>query len=148
MTAGRALHEALGVLGVPGPAEQRIGVFGINPHAGEGGLFGTDDERVTVPAVAALRAAGLPVDGPVGADVLLAAGRHAGYVAAYHDQGHIAVKLLAGRTAVAMTVGAGVPFCSVGHGAAFDIAGTGTADPAAVVRALHVLHPTPEVPAP
>ncbi|MBW0101053.1 4-hydroxythreonine-4-phosphate dehydrogenase PdxA [Pseudonocardia sp. KRD-291] len=135
--AARVLHEALG-----GTDTARIGVFGINPHAGEGGLFGADDERVTIPAVATLRAEGLPVDGPVGADVLLGGGEHAGYVAIYHDQGHIPVKLLAGRSAVAMTVGAGVPFCSVGHGTAFDIAGTGRADPTAVVRALHVLDPT------
>jgi 4-hydroxythreonine-4-phosphate dehydrogenase len=133
--AGRALCRALTDLGVPG----RVAFFGINPHAGEDGLFGDDDERVTVPAVAALQAEGLPVDGPMGADVLLAGGVHAGYVAMYHDQGHVPVKLLAGRSAIALTIGAGVPFCSVGHGTAFDIAGTGHADPSALIRALEVV---------
>lgn len=139
--AGRALHRALDDLGVPG----RIAVFGINPHAGERGLFGDDDERITAPAVARLCAEGLPVDGPTGADVLLAANEHAGYVAAYHDQGHVPVKVLAGRTAVALSIGAGVPFCSVGHGSAFDLAGTGRADPEALVRALHTVDARPEV---
>lgn len=136
--AGRALHDALVALGIEAP---RIGVFGINPHAGEDGLFGDDDERVTKPAVADLTAAGLDVTGPAGADVLLAAGDRDGYVAMYHDQGHIPVKVRAGRTSAALTVGAGVPFCSVGHGAAFDIAGRGVADPAALVQALRLFAP-------
>lgn len=139
--AGRALHRALQDLGAPG----RIAVFGINPHAGENGLFGDDDERITTPAAARLREEGLPVDGPTGADVLLAAREHAGYVAAYHDQGHIPVKLLAGRTAVALSIGASVPFCSVGHGTAFDLAGTGSADPEALVRALRAVDAQPGV---
>lgn len=137
-SAGTALHDALVRLGVPEP---RIGVFGINPHAGEGGLFGDDDERITAPAVATLAGRGLAVTGPAGADVLLGARDCDGYVAMYHDQGHIPVKLLAGRTSAALTVGAGVPFCSVGHGTAFDIAGRGVADPAALVRALRLFSP-------
>ncbi|WP_326564921.1 4-hydroxythreonine-4-phosphate dehydrogenase PdxA [Amycolatopsis rhabdoformis] len=131
--AGLALGEALRTFGIDTP---RLGVFGINPHAGEGGLFGSDDERVTAPAVAALASHGLDVTGPTGADVLLTTPGHHGFVAHYHDQGHIPIKLLAGRTATALTVGAGVPFCSVGHGTAFDIAGRGVADPTAVERAL------------
>lgn len=136
--AGQALHDALATLGV---ANARIGVFGINPHAGEGGLFGDDDERITVPAVAELAARGLAVDGPAGADVLLTAGGYDGFVAMYHDQGHVPVKLLAGKTSAALTVGAGVPFCSVGHGTAFDIAGRGIADPAGLIRALRLFSP-------
>ena len=142
VAAGHALRRALADLGVPGG---RMAVFGIDPHAGEGGLFGDADQRITEPAVARLRADGVPVDGPTGADVLLAEPRHVGYVAAYHDQGHVPVKLLAGRTAVAMAVGTGVPFCSVGHGAAFDLAGTGRADPAALIRALRTVDPAAEV---
>jgi 4-hydroxythreonine-4-phosphate dehydrogenase len=137
VSAGVALHDALVALGVPEP---RIGVFGINPHAGEGGLFGDDDERVTVPAVAELTARGLAVTGPAGADVLLTSGGYDGFVAMYHDQGHIPVKLLAGKTSAALTAGAGVPFCSVGHGTAFDIAGRGIADPAALIRALRLFY--------
>jgi 4-hydroxy-L-threonine phosphate dehydrogenase PdxA len=137
--AGLALHDALVTLGVDAP---HIGVFGINPHAGEGGLFGDDDERITVPATAALAARGLAVTGPGGADVLLTSDSYDGFVAMYHDQGHIPVKVRSGRTSAALTIGAGVPFCSVGHGAAFDIAGAGgVADPAALVRALRLFSP-------
>jgi 4-hydroxy-L-threonine phosphate dehydrogenase PdxA len=137
--AGAALHQALRALGV---AEPRIGVFGINPHASEGGLFGKDDTRVTERSVLALRARGIHADGPAGADVLISTDGYDGYLAMYHDQGHIPVKLLAGRTACALAIGAGVPFSSVGHGTAFDIAGTGQADPAAVIRALSLFRPS------
>lgn len=131
--AGVALHGALRALGI---AEPRIGVFGINCHASEGGLFGKEDQQATERAVPALRDRGILADGPAGADVLISTGGYDGYLAMYHDQGHVPVKLLAGRTACALTIGAGVPFCSVGHGTAFDIAGTGQADPTALIRAL------------
>lgn len=142
--AGLALHRTLLAMGVTHP---RIGVFGINPHAGEGGLFGEDDSRVTEPAVAALRDRGVRVDGPTGADILLGGDRDAdAYLAMYHDQGHIPIKTLAGRTAAAVTIGAGAPFASVGHGPAFNIAGQGIADPSAVLAALRLLAPTPQEP--
>lgn len=134
--AGLAAHRALLALGIAAP---RIGVFGLNPHAGEGGLFGSDDARVTEPAVAALRHAGIAAEGPAGADVLLAARAMDAYVAIYHDQGHIPVKLLAPRRAAALSIGAGVLFSSVGHGSAFDIAGRGMADPTAVIETLSLL---------
>jgi 4-hydroxy-L-threonine phosphate dehydrogenase PdxA len=134
--AGMACADTLKQLGVSGP---RIGVFGINPHAGENGLFGDDDDRITAPAVARLRKAGLNVEGPVGADIMLGRKDIDGFVAIYHDQGHIPVKLLAGRNASALSVGAGVLFSSVGHGSAFDIAGQGKADPAAVIRTLRLI---------
>lgn len=136
VAAGTAAHDALRRLGMAAP---RIGVFGINPHAGEGGLFGDEDDRITGPAVSALQRAGIAAEGPTGADVLLAARAHDGYVAMLHDQGHIPVKLLAPRGAAALTVGAGLTFSSVGHGSAFDIAGKGVADPGAVLRALRLL---------
>lgn len=140
--AGLALHRTLLAMGVTHP---RIGVFGINPHAGEGGLFGEDDSRVTEPAVVALRDRGVRVDGPTGADILLGGDRDAdAYLAMYHDQGHIPIKTLAGRTAAAVTIGAGAPFASVGHGPAFNIAGQGIADPSAVLAALRLLAPTPQ----
>lgn len=134
--AARAAGDALSSLGVAAP---RIGLFGVNPHAGEKGLFGGDDERVVAPARAELRAAGLDVDGPVGADVLIRRSGYDAFVAMYHDQGHVPVKLLAGIDSSALTVGAGVLFSSVGHGAAFDIAGRGRADPAAVVSTVRLL---------
>lgn len=117
----------------------RIGVFGINPHAGEDGLFGDEDMRITMPAVQRLRREGIEVIGPVGADVLLAENHMDVYVAMYHDQGHIPVKLLAGRESSAVSIGAGVAFASVGHGSALDIAGRGLADPSALLRTLRMI---------
>jgi 4-hydroxy-L-threonine phosphate dehydrogenase PdxA len=138
--AGRACAATCKQLGVATP---RIGVFGINPHAGENGLFGDDDERITAPAVARLREAGVLAEGPAGADIILGRKDIDGFVAIYHDQGHIAVKLLAGRNASALSVGAGVLFSSVGHGSAFDIAGQNKADPAAVLRTLRLIGNVP-----
>jgi 4-hydroxythreonine-4-phosphate dehydrogenase len=134
--AARAGVETLQSLGI---ADPMIGVFGVNPHAGEGGLFGDDDERITVPAVARLREAGIRVEGPVGADVLLGRCDIDAFVAIYHDQGHIPIKLLAGMNASALSIGSGVIFSSVGHGSAFDIAGQGKADPSAVIRTVRLL---------
>ena len=132
--AGRAAVAALARFGIDRP---RIGMFSINPHAGEGGLFGDDDERITAPAAERLRAAGAAIDGPTGADVMIGRGLD-GYLAMYHDQGHIPVKLLAGRTASALSIGADVLFSSVGHGSGFDIAGQGSADPEALLRTLRL----------
>jgi 4-hydroxy-L-threonine phosphate dehydrogenase PdxA len=134
--AARTADAALRQLQVRQP---RIGLFGINPHAGENGLFGDDDDRITVPAAKSLRAAGLQVEGPVGADLMLGRRDFDAFVAMYHDQGHIPVKLLAGRNSAAMSIGAGVLFASVGHGSAFDIAGKGIAEPDAVLRSLKLL---------
>jgi 4-hydroxythreonine-4-phosphate dehydrogenase len=134
--AARTAAEALRQLDI---AKPRIGLFGINPHAGENGLFGDDDDRITVPAAESLRAAGLNVEGPIGADLMLGRDGFDAFVAMYHDQGHIPVKLIAGRNSAAMSIGAGVLFASVGHGSAFDIAGKGTAEPDAVLRSLKLL---------
>jgi 4-hydroxythreonine-4-phosphate dehydrogenase len=136
-SAAAATAASLQALGVDRP---RIGVFGLNPHAGEEGLFGDEDQQVTAPAVERLRAAGMDIEGPVGADLLLPRHREFdAFVAMYHDQGHIPVKLLAGRHASALTIGAGLVFASVGHGAAFDIAGKGQADPEATIRAVQMV---------
>jgi 4-hydroxy-L-threonine phosphate dehydrogenase PdxA len=139
--------EAAGVAAVRimqhvGIAAPRIGLFGINPHAGEGGLFGDDDERITYPAAERLRCAGYDVEGPLGADLMLARRDIDVFIAMYHDQGHIPVKLLAGRNAAAFSVGADILFSSVGHGAAFDIAGTGRADPEPLLRSLRLVAQT------
>ena len=117
----------------------RIGLCGINPHAGEGGLFGDDDDRITVPVVRRLQEAGLDVEGPIGADLMLGRPGFDAFVAMYHDQGHIPVKLLAGRNSAALSIGAGLLFSSVGHGSAFDIAGRGVAEPEAVLRSIQLV---------
>ncbi len=134
-----AVHACVAALTTLGVASPRIGLFGINPHAGEGGLFGDDDERINVPTAARLRAAGIDVVGPVGADVMLGERNCDAYIAMFHDQGHIPVKLMAGRHASALSIGSGVLFSSVGHGSAFDIAGQGIADPEAVIRTVRLL---------
>jgi 4-hydroxy-L-threonine phosphate dehydrogenase PdxA len=134
--AAVAVIEATRALGI---AEPRLGVFGINPHAGEDGLFGDDDQAVNVPAVARLREMGYAVDGPAGADVMLSQRKHDVYLAMYHDQGHIPIKLLSPTTASAMSVGSSILFSSVGHGCAYDIAGRGVADPTATLRTVRML---------
>jgi len=137
--AGWAAVAALRRLGLANPT---LGVFGINPHAGEDGLFGDEDERITRPAVARLRALGIAADGPLGADLLLGQRKHDAYLAMFHDQGHIPIKLLSPLRASALSIGTGVLFSSVGHGSAFDIAGKGVADPVAVIETLSLLHQT------
>jgi 4-hydroxy-L-threonine phosphate dehydrogenase PdxA len=135
-SAAQALRETLPLLGIVQP---RLCVLGINPHAGEGGLFGDEDERITKPAVQAMRALGWAVDGPVGADLALSERKHDGYVAMLHDQGHIAVKMLSPKGATALVAGVPLLFASVGHGAAFDIAGKGCADAGALTETLALL---------
>jgi 4-hydroxy-L-threonine phosphate dehydrogenase PdxA len=136
MAAATAARQTAQRMGISDP---HLCVLGINPHAGEDGLFGDDDERITRPAVQRLRAQGLRVDGPVGADLALAERRHDVYLAMFHDQGHIAVKMLSPKGASAIVVGAPVLFASVGHGAAFNIAGQGVADASAMTATLKLL---------
>ncbi|MBW0169651.1 MAG: 4-hydroxythreonine-4-phosphate dehydrogenase PdxA [Hydrogenophaga sp.] len=134
--AARAGALACTRLGVASP---RIGMFGINPHASEGELFGPEDAQMVVPAVEKLRAEGYRVSNPAGADTLLSEGGHDLYVAIFHDQGHIPIKLLSPKAASALSVGAGVLLCSVGHGSAMDIAGQGIAEPEAVLRSIQLV---------
>lgn len=122
-----------------GLAAPRIGMFGINPHASEGELFGAEDARMTVPAVEKLRTAGHLVGDPAGADMLLADRKSDLYVAIFHDQGHIPVKLLAPNAASALSIGGNVLLSSVGHGSAMDIAGRGIASPEALLRTIGLL---------
>jgi 4-hydroxythreonine-4-phosphate dehydrogenase len=123
-----------------GTAEPRIGVCGINPHAGEGGLFGRGEEKTKiVPAVAAAQARGWKVDGPLPADSLFYLAARGDYdlvVAMYHDQGHAPVKALGLEHGVNVTAGLPIVRTSVDHGTAFDIAGTGKADERSMVEAL------------
>ena len=136
VSAGLASVKAVRRLGVANPT---LGVFGINPHAGEGGLFGDDDERIVQPAVARLRELGVRAKGPVGADVMLAQRKHDVCLAMFHDQGHIPMKLLSPLRSSALSIGTPVLFSSVGHGCAHDIAGKGIADPISVVETFTLL---------
>ncbi len=122
-----------------GLAQPKVALFGINPHASEGGLFGPEDAQLVEPAARELKAQGLDVAGPMGADMLLADRRHDLYVAMLHDQGHIPIKLLAPQGASAVSIGADVLLASTGHGSAMDIAGTGTARPDALLRSLRLV---------
>ncbi len=120
--------------------EPRIGVCGINPHAGEGGLFGRGEEEVKiVPAIAVARARGWNVEGPLPADALMyraARGDFDLVVAMYHDQGHGPVKALGLEFGVNVTAGLPVVRTSVDHGTAFDIAGSGKADERSMLEAI------------
>ena len=136
VAAGLATVKAVERLGVKRP---KLGVFGINPHAGENGLFGDDDDRITVPAVARLRELGVDARGPVGADVMLSQRKHDVYLAMFHDQGHIPMKLLSPLRSSALSIGTPVLFSSVGHGSAHDIAGKGVADPISVIETFELL---------
>jgi 4-hydroxy-L-threonine phosphate dehydrogenase PdxA len=135
----RAIRTTVGALLSLGIERPKLGVFGINPHAGEGGLFGDDDGRIVKPLVEQLKAEGMDIEGPVGADLMLGQRGFDAFVAMYHDQGHIPIKLLAGRNSAAMSIGAGLMFSSVGHGSAFDIAGKGIADPEPVLRCIQLV---------
>jgi 4-hydroxythreonine-4-phosphate dehydrogenase len=122
-------------------AKARLAVTALNPHAGDGGLFGDEETRLIQPAVQAVRAEGVDVTGPWPSDTLFmraAQGEFDGVVAMYHDQGHIALKLLGGWNAVNVTLGLPLVRTSVAHGTAYDIAGKGVADPTSLVEAVRV----------
>lgn len=132
----RLADESLRKLGFDRP---RIAVAGLNPHAGENGLFGEEDAEQIAPAVAAAVEEGMDATGPWPPDTVLMRARRGEFdvvVVQYHDQGHIPVKLMGFDTGVNVTVG--LPFfrTSVDHGTAFDIAGTGKAEPASLRAAL------------
>jgi 4-phospho-D-threonate 3-dehydrogenase / 4-phospho-D-erythronate 3-dehydrogenase len=130
-------HDALVRSGNPNP---KIGLCGINPHAGENGLFGYGEEDLKiVPAVQALVADGIDAHGPLPADTaffLAGRGDYDLIVAMYHDQGHGPVKVLGIEAGVNITVGLPVIRTSVDHGTAFDIAGKGIAEPGSMIEAL------------
>ena len=132
----RLVHRELPRLGA---RQRRIAVCGVNPHAGEHGLFGREDEEVLRPAVERLRVEGLAVTGPLPADTVFVRavqGEFDAIVAAYHDQGLVPVKLLAFGRAVNVTLGLPFVRTSVDHGTAFDIAASGTADPGSLLDAM------------
>ncbi len=133
--ADRALRPLTGGRG------PRIGVAGLNPHAGENGLFGSEERETIEPAVRSARAAGLDAHGPIPADTLFRRavdGEFDAVVAMYHDQGHCALKTLAFDRAVNVTLGLPIVRTSVAHGTAFDIAWQGRAETASLIEAVRV----------
>jgi 4-hydroxythreonine-4-phosphate dehydrogenase len=149
LTVIRLAHEALQQLGIAAP---RIAVAGLNPHCGEGGLFGEEDEQEIAPAVAAARAEGINAEGPMPADTVFSKMRGGMFdlvVVMYHDQGHIPTKLIGfqyddttgtwGQMAgVNVTLGLPIIRVSVDHGTAFGKAGEGRANPQSMVEAIRL----------
>ena len=122
-----------------GLSAPRIAVAGINPHCGEAGLFGKEDDQQLVPAIQAAQEQGVNVVGPIPADTLYYRAHKGEFdlvIAQFHDQGHIPIKLIAFDTAVNVTLGLPIDRCSVDHGTAFDIAGTGQANHVNMLAAL------------
>ncbi|MFI7342833.1 4-hydroxythreonine-4-phosphate dehydrogenase PdxA [Streptomyces sp. NPDC050085] len=135
----RVVRLAQRTLRAPGRAAPRIAVAGLNPHAGENGLFGREDLDVIAPAVRAARAEGIDASGPWPADTVFLRARTGEFdvvVAQYHDQGLIPVKYLGLEHGVNITLGLPFVRTSVDHGTAFDRAGRGTADPTSLLTAL------------
>ncbi len=139
----RITHKAVSAsLGRP----PRIAVAGLNPHAGEGGRFGSEEQTIIGPAIAAARSGGLDVSGPFAPDTVFMRARHAPgkpgefdvVVAMYHDQGLIPVKYLGVAQGVNVTLGLPLVRSSPDHGTAFDIAGTGRADAASLMAAIRM----------
>jgi 4-phospho-D-threonate 3-dehydrogenase / 4-phospho-D-erythronate 3-dehydrogenase len=132
----RITHEALSRWFC---AKPRIAVLALNPHCGEGGLFGNEESEIIAPAVAAARAAGIDAAGPLSADTLFhfaAAGAYDAVVCMYHDQGLIPLKLLHFDDGVNVSLGLPIIRTSVDHGTAYDLAGTGKASAASMKAAL------------
>ena len=136
---GRAIRAADAALRRIGIVRPRLCVSGLNPHAGEGGLFGREEIDTIAPAIADAQAVGLAVEGPFGADTMLQRKNVDAFVVMLHDQGHIAAKLLAVNQSAAFTIGSPILFSSVARGTAFDIVGQGIASPAAMIEAIRRL---------
>ncbi len=139
----RITHDSLSLVLGRAP---RIGVAGLNPHAGEGGLFGREEIDIIAPVIAAARALGLTVSGPFAPDTVFMRARAQGdqpgefdvVLAMYHDQGLIPVKYLGVEKGVNVTLGLPLVRTSPDHGTAFDIAGTGQADSASLLAAIRM----------
>jgi 4-hydroxy-L-threonine phosphate dehydrogenase PdxA len=134
-----AVRLANDMLARMGKTPPRIGVAALNPHGGEGGLFGDEEITLIRPTLDRLNAAGIACDGPVPSDTIFVkalAGRYDGVVMMYHDQGQIATKLIGFAKGTTVTAGLSVVFATPAHGTAFDIVGQGTADPGGLEHAL------------
>lgn len=140
-TVARTIRLAASGCRALGVEKPRIAVAGLNPHAGEGGLFGSEDQAIIAPAVELCRAEGLDVSGPYPPDTVFMQARRGKFdivVAQYHDQGLIPIKLNGIEKGVNITVGLPIIRTSVDHGTAFDIAGKGLADASSLAEAISV----------
>jgi 4-hydroxy-L-threonine phosphate dehydrogenase PdxA len=138
---GAAVRLADRSLRAAGHARPRIGVAALNPHCGEGGLFGDEEIRLIAPAVRLLAEEGIAVSGPVSSDAIFLKalkGEYEGVVMMYHDQGQIATKLLGFNKGVTVTAGLRTVYTTPAHGTAFDITGEGRADTGALEQALRI----------
>ena len=134
----RLAEEGCKALGI---AKPRIAVAGLNPHAGEGGLFGREEIEIIAPAIEKAKAAGMNISGPFPPDTIFMRARRGEFdivVAQYHDQGLIPIKLNGIEKGVNITVGLPIIRTSVDHGTAFDIAGKGIAEPSSLAEAVLV----------
>ena len=137
-TTIRLAHDELPRFGIARP---RLALAGLNPHAGEDGLIGDEEQRVLAPATGRCRAAGIDISGPIPGDAVFRRavnGEFDAVIACYHDQGLIPVKLIAFGEAVNVTLGLPIIRTSVDHGTGFDIAGKGMADPSGLVAAVRL----------
>jgi 4-hydroxy-L-threonine phosphate dehydrogenase PdxA len=129
----RVTDASLKKLGI---AQPKIFVSGLNPHAGEEGLFGSEEIDIIIPAIAHVSKAGIDVSGPFGADTMFRKKGCDAYIVMLHDQGHIAAKLQAFNRTAGLSIGSPILFSSVAHGSAHDIVGKGQADPGAMIEAI------------
>ena len=130
------IHVTHGTLQRLGIASPKIHVGGLNPHAGEGGLFGREEIDIIKPAIEAAAAEGIQVAGPFGADTMFHKTDGDAFIVMLHDQGHITAKLLARRATAGLAIGSPILFSSVAHGSGHDIVGKGVADPTAMIQAI------------
>ena len=136
-----AIRLADATLRATGISQPRIGVAALNPHSGEGGLFGDEEISIIQPTVDQLRATGINCSGPISSDVIFLKalkGEFDGVVMMYHDQGQIATKLLGFNKGVTVTAGLKTVFTTPAHGTAYDIVGQGKADTGALEHALRI----------
>ncbi len=130
---GHAIAAADTALRKLGFANPKIAVSGLNPHAGEDGLFGSEEQQIIAPAIDDARKAGIQVEGPYGADTMFGKKGYDAFLVMFHDQGHICAKVQAFDRTSGFTIGTPVLFSSVAHGSAHDIAGKGQANPRAII---------------
>src|SRR5450756_1659595 len=129
----RVTDAALKQLGIARP---KIFVSGLNPHAGEGGMFGAEEIEIIAPAIQAAAKSDIDASGPFGADTMFRKKGCDAYIVMLHDQGHIAAKLQAFNRTAGLSIGSPILFSSVAHGSAHDIAGQGKADAGAMIEAI------------